>query len=87
MNMTCVSEKNNFVYLTVSLVILLLVAALVYQFPVPLGQQLVQTLTVLTLASGVIGLRDSRLHLRTKLSDYGLREQYTYFGCLPESFG
>ena len=65
--MTRVSDKNNFVYLTVSLVILLLVAALVDQFPVPLGQHLVQALTVLTLASGVIGLRGSRLHVRTRI--------------------
>ena len=65
--MSRVSEKNNFLYLTVSLVILLLVAALVDQFPFPLGQHLVQALTVLTLASGVAGLRDSRLHINTKL--------------------
>ncbi len=65
--MTRVSEKNNFVYLTISLVILLLVASLVDQFPVPLGQHLVQALTVLTLASGVIGFRHSRLHFRTRL--------------------
>ena len=65
--MARVSDKNNFVYLTVSLVILLLVAALVDQFPIPLGQHMVQALTVLTLASGVVGLRDSRLHFRTKL--------------------
>ena len=63
--MTHVSEKNNFVYLTVSLVILLLVAALVEQFPVPLGTHLVQAMTVLTLASGIIGMRHSRLHFRT----------------------
>jgi len=66
-NMTRVSEKNNFVYLTVSLVILLLVAALVDQFPIPLGQHIVQALTVLTLASGVIGLQHKRLHIRTKI--------------------
>ncbi len=65
--MTRVSDKNNFVYLTVSLVILLLVAALVDQFPIPLGQHLVQALTVVTLASGVIGLQNSRLHVRTRL--------------------
>ena len=65
--MARVSDKNNFVYLTISLVILLLVAALVDQFPFPLGQHLVQALTVLTLVSGVIGLRDSRFHFRTKL--------------------
>ena len=62
-----VFEKNNFVYLTVSLVILLLVAALVDQFPVPLGQHLVQALTVVTLASGVAGLRNTRLHANTRL--------------------
>lgn len=65
--MTRVSEKNNFVYLTVSLVVLLLVAALLDQFPIPLGQHVVQALTVLTLASGVIGLQHSRLHFRTKI--------------------
>lgn len=63
--MTHVSEKNNFVYLTVSLVVLLLVASLLDQFPIPLGQHLVQALTVVTLASGIIGLRNSRLHVRT----------------------
>jgi len=65
--MTRVSEQNNFVYLTISLVILLLVASLVDQFPVPLGQHMVQALTVLTLASGVVGLRGSRLHVRTRM--------------------
>ncbi len=65
--MTRVSDKNNFVYLTISLVILLLVAALVDQFPIPLGQHLVQAFTVLTLASGVIGLRNTRLHFNTRL--------------------
>lgn len=65
--MSHVSEKNNFLYLTVSLIILLLVAALVDQFPIPLGQHLVQALTVVTLASGVMGLRERRLHVNTKL--------------------
>jgi voltage-gated potassium channel len=62
-----VSEKNNFLYLTLSLVFLLLVAALVDQFPVPLGQHMVQALTVLTLASGVVGMRGSRLRVHTRL--------------------
>lgn len=62
-----VSEKNNFLCLTVSLVVLLLVAALDDQFPIPLGQHLVQAFTVLTLASGTIGLRTTRLHVSTKL--------------------
>ncbi len=65
--MSHVSEKNNFLYLTVSLVILLLVAALVDQFPIPLGQHLVQAFTVLTLASGIMGFRERRLQVNTKL--------------------
>ncbi|MBT8126524.1 MAG: potassium channel family protein, partial [Gammaproteobacteria bacterium] len=36
-------------------------------FPIPLGQHLVQAFTVLTLASGTIGLRTTRLHVSTKL--------------------
>jgi hypothetical protein len=59
------SENNNFVYLTVSLVVLLLVAALVDQFPVRHGQQIVQAFTVITLLSGTIGFRNSRLRFRT----------------------
>lgn len=61
------SEKNNFAYLTVSLVVLLLVAALVDQFLVRHGQQLVQAFTVITLLSGTIGFRNSRLRFRTGL--------------------
>ncbi len=60
-----VSEDNNFLYLVVSLVFLLLVAALVDQFPSTIGQHLLQALTVITLASGVIGMRSSRLWIRT----------------------
>jgi hypothetical protein len=56
--MTHVSDKNNFLYLT---------ASLVDQFPIPLGQHLVQALIMLTLASGIVGLRETRLHVSTKL--------------------
>ena len=62
-----VSENNNFIYLTVSLVVLLMVASLVDQYPFPLGQHIVQALTILTVASGVVGLRGSRLHMRTRI--------------------
>ncbi|MGB5585130.1 MAG: potassium channel family protein [Gammaproteobacteria bacterium] len=58
------SENNNFAYLTVSLVVLLLVAALVDQFSLRYGQQLVQAFTVITLLSGTIGFRNSRLRFR-----------------------
>ena len=59
------SENNNFAYLTVSLMVLLLVAALVDQFSVRYGQQLVQAFTVITLLSGTIGFRNSSLRFRT----------------------
>ena len=60
-----VSEKNNFLYLVVSLVILLLAGALVDQFPNTLGQHILQAFTVITLASGVIGFRSSRMRVHT----------------------
>ena len=60
-----VSDKNNFLYLIVSLVILLLAGALVDQFPTDLGPHILQAVTVITLASGVVGLRASRLLVRT----------------------
>lgn len=59
------SENNNFLYLVVSLVILLLAGALVDQFPSALGQHILQAVTVITLASGVVGFRSSRLRVRT----------------------
>jgi len=60
-----VSDKNNFLYLVVSLVILLLAGALVDQFPSDLGQHILQAVTVITLASAIVGFRTSRLHIRT----------------------
>ena len=65
--MSHVSEKNNFLYLTVSLVILLLVAALVDQLTIPLGQDLVQAFTKITLASGILGYSYTSLQVHTKL--------------------
>jgi len=49
----------------VSLVILLLAGALVDQFPNSLGQRILQAVTVITLASSIVGLRSSRLRVRT----------------------
>lgn len=60
-----VSEKNNFLYLVISLVILLLVGALVQQFPAKLGQHLFQAITVITLATGIIGFKSSRRWFHT----------------------
>lgn len=62
-----VTEKNNFIYLTISLVILLLVGALVDQFPSSLGQHLFQAVTVITLSTGIIGFRSSKLWFHTSI--------------------
>lgn len=61
------SNKNNFIYMTVSLVVLLLVAAVVDQFPIPFGQHLVQALTILTVLSAVVEMHDSRFHINTRI--------------------
>jgi len=60
-----VSEKNNFVKLTIALVLLLLVAALVDQFPTYLGQRIVQAFTVITIAVGVVGFQSSKFWFRS----------------------
>jgi voltage-gated potassium channel len=60
-----VSERNNFIYLLVSLVVLLLAGALLDQFESALGHHLFQALTVITLASAIIGFRSSRLRFTT----------------------
>lgn len=60
-----VTPQNNFIYLIASLVILLMVGALVDQFPSTLGQQIFQAFTVATLALSIVGFRSSRLRLRT----------------------
>ena len=63
--MNPVSEKNNFLYLVISLVVLLLVGALVDQFPSKLGQHFFQAFTVITLASGIVNFRSTRLLFHT----------------------
>jgi len=60
-----VSDKNNFLYLVISLVFLLLVGALVDQFPNDLGQHIFQAVTVITLATGIIGFRSSKIWFHT----------------------
>ena len=59
-----ISENNNFIYLTLSLLLLLLGASLVDQFNVKHGQQLVQAFTVITLISGIMRFRNSKLSFR-----------------------
>ncbi len=61
-----VTDKNNFLYLVVSLVVLLLAGALIDQFPSELGQHILQAVTVITLASGIVGFRSNRMHVRQR---------------------
>ena len=63
--MESVSEKNNFVYLIFSLIALLLVGALVDQFPGGLGKHTFQAITIVTLAVSIVGFRSTRLHINT----------------------
>jgi hypothetical protein len=63
--MDSMSEKNNFLYLVISLIALLFVGALVDQYPGQLGQQILQAVTAITLASGIIGFRSSKLWFNT----------------------
>jgi len=63
--MESVSEKNNFVYLISSLVVLLLVGALVDQFPSGLSKHIFQAITVVTLAMPVVGLRSTSMSVKT----------------------
>ena len=63
--MESVSEKNNFIYLIVSLVLLLLAGALVDQFPSTLGQHIFQAASVVTLALSTFGFRSTQLRLQT----------------------
>ena len=63
--MESVSEKNNFIYLVVSLVALLLAGALVGQFPSTLGQHIFQAVSVVTLGMSTFGFRSARFRLQT----------------------
>jgi voltage-gated potassium channel len=60
-----ITDKNNFYYLTVGLVLLLLVAAVVEQYPWALATHIVQASTVVMLAMGVWGFRATRMRFRT----------------------
>lgn len=64
--MKAVSEKNNFLYLTVGIVLLLFVGALVDQFPGALGQHLVQAFSVINIAIGLYGFKSTESWLFTR---------------------
>ena len=64
-----ITGKNNFIYLTVGIVLLLFVGAMVDQFPGAHGHQLVQAFSVINIAIGIFGFKSERLWL---LSGVGL---------------
>ena len=62
------SKKNNFVYLTVALVLLLFVSALADQVPEGIGQHLVQAFTLITIIAGISSTNTTRTWFRTGVS-------------------
>ncbi len=56
-----VSEKNNFLYLTVGIVLLLFVGAISDQFEGVVGHQLVQAFSVINIVVGIYGFRSEKM--------------------------
>ncbi len=59
--MKSVSEKNNFLYLTVGIVLLLFVGAISGQFEGMVGHQLVQAFSVINIVIGIYGFRSEKM--------------------------
>ena len=55
-----VSEKNNFMYLTVGIILLLFVGALVDQFPGMLSHHFVQAVSVINILVGIYGFKSGK---------------------------
>ena len=62
-----VSEKNNFLYLTVGIVVLLLVGAISDQFEGMIGHQLVQAFSVINIVVGIYGFKSEKMWFHSKL--------------------
>ncbi|MFV2005709.1 MAG: hypothetical protein ACC650_10905, partial [Gammaproteobacteria bacterium] len=56
-----VSEKNNFLYLTIGIVLLLFVGAVSDQFEGLVGHQLVQAFSVINIVIGIYGFRSEKM--------------------------
>lgn len=65
--MSPVSEKNNFLYLTVGMVLLLFVGAISDQFEGMIGYQLVQAFSVINIAVGIYGFRSKKMWFHSKI--------------------
>lgn len=56
-----VSENNNFLYLTVGIIVLLLVGAISDQFEGMIGHQLVQAFSVINIVVGIYGFKSEKM--------------------------
>ncbi len=65
--MKIVSEKNNFLYLTVGIVVLLFVGAIADQFEGVVGHQMVQSFSVINIAVGIYGFKTPHMWFHTPL--------------------
>jgi len=59
--MPVVSEKNNFLYLTIGIVLLLLVGAISDQFAGVIGHQLVQAFSIINIVIGIYGFKSEKM--------------------------
>ncbi|PCJ88630.1 MAG: transporter [Thiotrichaceae bacterium] len=59
--MNVVSEKNNFLYLTVGIVLLLFVGAISDQFSGVIGHQLVQAFSIINIVIGIYGFKSKKM--------------------------
>ena len=59
--MEVVSEKNNFLYLTIGIVLLLLVGAISDQFAGVIGHQLVQAFSIINIVIGIYGFKSEKM--------------------------
>ncbi len=62
-----VSEKNNFLYLTVGIVVLLLVGAISDQFEGLVGHQMVQAFSVINIVVGIYGFKSEKMWFHSTL--------------------
>lgn len=60
-----VSEKNNFLYLTIGIVLLLFVGAISDQFSDLVGHQLVQAFSIINIAVGIYGFKTEHMWFRS----------------------
>jgi hypothetical protein len=63
--MRTVSEKNNFLYLTVGIVLLLFVSALSDQFPGIIGHRFVLAFSVINIVTSLYGFRSEKMWFHT----------------------